>query len=241
MAIDAEREAAARPALPRRRCVGELLSLCPLANHPPPRSLYAPAPCLRQPLTQPINQPPTHPKAVVLVLGGDRHRELAALALFHARRLHLEGGHAVEIVLDYDAVPLIVSSGAIGPDDVGAAAAMALASAETAAAAAAAAGAREREQARALAVQQLRERVVFDRRAVCTGNKSSSQQIRMNGHGDGSQRAWTVFLIRGRGVLHVHLDGTVRRPDPKRRYPTPFKCSPTHSKHDTTRRDTTRV
>lgn len=98
----------------------------------------------------------TLPIQAVLVLGGCRHRELEALARFHARRLHVRpdgGGDDVAIVLDYDRVPLIISSGAIGEEDLVAAVAMCA----------------DKEAHGAMAVQRLREQVVFDRRAVCTG------------------------------------------------------------------------
>jgi len=63
-----------------------------------------------------------HPD-VVLVLGGDRHRELTAVRLFHEQDIvsalalppHHDKGR---IHIDYTRTPLILSSGAIGPDDL---------------------------------------------------------------------------------------------------------------------------
>ena len=60
---------------------------------------------------------------VILVLGGDRHRELTAVHLFHKQEIisalalphqHDEG----RIHIDYSRTSLILSSGAIGPDDL---------------------------------------------------------------------------------------------------------------------------
>lgn len=99
----------------------------------------------------------------MLVLGGDRQRELGALALFHARRLHTlsintSGVEEEAIVLDYATAPLIISSGAVGEGDLDAAVAMATAL-----------EGRQEQQQHVERVQELRAWVTFDRRAVCTG------------------------------------------------------------------------
>ncbi|TFJ81556.1 hypothetical protein NSK_006807 [Nannochloropsis salina CCMP1776] len=61
----------------------------------------------------------------VLVLGGDRHRELTAVRLFMAGQLESlhpppARAHAFSpaIHLDYDQIPLFVSSGALSPDEL---------------------------------------------------------------------------------------------------------------------------
>lgn len=59
-------------------------------------------------------------------------------------------------MVDYDRAPVFVSSGAVGEEDLAAAVAMA-------------ALRYRREDEAATAVEELRRRVVFDRRAVCTG------------------------------------------------------------------------
>eukprot|EP00624_Nannochloropsis_granulata_P003972 evm.model.NODE_29940_length_27021_cov_30.846083.4 len=60
---------------------------------------------------------------VILVLGGDRHRELTAVRLFNEEAIvsalalpHHQ--HESHIHIDYTRTPLILSSGAIGPDDL---------------------------------------------------------------------------------------------------------------------------
>lgn len=97
-----------------------------------------------------------HHATAVLILGGDRDRELCALALVHARELHQHDDDGPAMVMDYDRAPVIVSSGAVGPEDLAAAVAMAR-------------GGGSGEEAEAEAIQELRKRVVWDRRAVCTG------------------------------------------------------------------------